>query len=150
MCAELGGELMRRRLMRIMKEEESELIKYGYFNIENQRYPGAENQQIMVEDFLVEIDTGLPSVPDKIICTYIDDMQTTTEGVSIFISTRNIKNAYTDEVTKVNVVVDDISFDDPRAKYVRYDEGTQKLYLSVRQWAMIKCGKWMWIAIYRE
>lgn len=150
MCTKLGGDLMRRRLMRIMKEEESELIKYGYFNIENPKYPGDENWQISVEDFLVEIDTGLPSVPDKIICTYIDDMQTATKGVSIFISTRNIKNAYADESAAINVSVDDISFDNPSAKYVRYDKETQKLYLSVRQWAMLKCGKWMWIAIYRE
>lgn len=141
---------MRRRLIQIMKVEESELIKYGYFNIDNQKYPGSENWQIAVEDFLVEIDTGLSSIPDKIICTYIDEMQTATKGVSVFIGTRNIRNVYTDEAAGSGVFVDDISFDDSSAKYVRYDETTRKLYLSVKQWANIKCGKWMWIAIYRE
>lgn len=122
------------------------MIKYGYFEIENEKYPGAETYQVSITDFNIRVDTGLIITPHKIICTYIDQMKTINKGVSLFFGD-SISNGYSEETTNANTIFDLNSFKSSDALYLTYEE-TGNLYLHVKQWANIKCGKWIWIAIY--
>ena len=125
------------------------VIKYGYFEIK----PEIEKQtwQVNITDFKVEVQTGLSAAPKKFLCVYIDDKEVlNTNGISIF-SGNASGNGYT--VTANNISggrAESVSFLSSDALYTRYDESTATLYLHVLQWQPIKCGKWMWIAIYDE
>lgn len=139
--------MMRRRTLIDLLSGRNDMVKYGYFEIENERDPGTESYQVSTTDFNVEIDTGLTIAPHKIICTYIDPMKTSNRGASVFFGD-SISNGYSEETTTANTIFDLNSFKSSEALYLIYEESTGKIYLHTRQWAWIKCGKWIWIAIY--
>lgn len=128
----------------------SEMIRYGNFTIKNPENELKEYCQIKEADFVVEIKTGLSTTPKKIICLYIDDIETIgTTHVSIFFgnATGNGYNG-TGNNNASQAKSESISFTSADAKYLRYDEVSSKLYLHVVQWSNIKTGLWLWIAIY--
>ena len=126
-----------------------DVIKYGYFEIK----PEIENQtwQVNITDFKVEVHTNLKSTPKKLLCVYIDDKEIlTSNGASIF-SGNASGNGYSTTANNISMgKAESASFLSPDALYTRYDESTSILYLHVVQWNYVKCGKWMWIAIYDE
>lgn len=138
---------MRRRLLMGLIFGGEDVIKYGYFDVKPERTE--ENWQVNVTDYTIEIQTGLNTAPKKMICVYMDDKENLiSTGAAIFIGAAG-GNGYSHTGT-VAGESSDISFLSPDALYVRYDESTSSLFLHVSQWRYIKCGKWMWIAVYDE
>lgn len=140
--------MRRRTLMDLICRGDS-MIKYGYFDVK----PEIESQtwQVNITDFKLEVQTGLSAAPKKFLCVYVDNKEVSnTNGVSIF-SGNASGNGYTGTVSNMNVGrAESVSFLSPDALYTRYDESTSILYLHVAQWGYVKCGRWMWIAIYDE
>ena len=140
---------MRRRMMMDLISRGDGVIKYGYFDIKPEIE--AELWQVNIANFKVEVQTGLSAAPKKLLCVYVDDKEVlSTNGVSIF-SGNASGNGYS--VTANNSSsgrAESTSFLSPDALYTRYDESTSILYVHVLQWGYVKCGKWMWIAIYDE
>lgn len=125
------------------------VIKYGYFDVKPEIE--TESWQVNITDFKVEVHTGLSVTPKKFLCVYVDDKEIlNTNGVAIF-SGNASGNGYSITFNKsAEGRAESVSFLSPDALYTRYDESTSTLYLHVLQWQFVKCGKWMWIAIYDE
>lgn len=124
------------------------VIKYGYFDIK----PEIESEvwQVNTDDFTLEVPTNLDATPKKLLCVYIDNKEVyNSKGVAIFCGSMT-GNGYQNTIDKVGGVAESVSFLSPEAQYCRYDDNTTNLYIHVRIWTHIKCGKWMWIAIYDE
>lgn len=124
------------------------VIKYGYFDIK----PEIEEEywQASTDDFVVEVQTNLDATPKKILCIYMDDKEVqNSRGVAIFYGSMTGNGYY---VTSNNTggVAESVPFLYPEAQYCRYDDSSKNLYIHVKTWTYIKCGKWMWIAIYDE
>lgn len=140
---------MRRRMLMDLIFGGGDVIKYGYFEIK----PEIESQtwQVNITDFKVEVQTGLSAAPKKFLCVYVDDKEVlNTDGISIF-SGNASGNGYSITANGMSPGrAESVSFLSSDALYTRYDESTATLYLHVLQWQRIKCGKWMWIAIYDE
>lgn len=140
---------MRRRMLMDLLSRGDGVIKYGYFEIK----PEIESQtwQVNIDNYIIEVRTSLNATPKKIVCVYVDNKETlTVNGISIF-SGNASGNGYSITANNVNYGrAESVSFLSPDALYTRYDESTATLYLHPLQWQVIKCGKWMWIAIYDE
>lgn len=141
--------MLRRRMMMDLVARGDSVIKYGYFEVEPEK--ASERWQVNIPDYVVEVQTGLNATPKKIVCVYIDNKETlTVDGASIF-SGSTSGNGYSSTANNTGSGrAESVSFLSPDALYTRYDESTSILYLHVAQWSFIKCGKWMWIAIYDE
>lgn len=140
---------MRRRMLMDLISRGDGVIKYGYFEIK----PEIESQtwQVNIDNYIIEVRTSLNATPKKIVCVYVDDKEIlNTNGISIF-SGNASGNGYSITVNNTTEGrAESVSFLSPDALYTRYDESTSTLYLHVLQWQFVKCGKWMWIAIYDE
>lgn len=126
------------------------VIKYGYFDIEPE-IP-TETWQVSIEDFTVEVQTDLEVTPKKLLCVYMDDKENIiSNAISIFMGT-STGNAYSGTTNNAANIIrsQSVPFTSGDATYLRYDEISKKTYLHIEQWRNIKCGKWMWIAIYDE
>ena len=123
------------------------MIKYGYFDVTNPLWPGEEDFQVSETDYKIEIETDLLDVPSRIVCLYVDAKETYSNGIGIFYGNSVLNGEY-DSVRKVNDT-EAISFLNS-GTYLNFDVITKKITLHVMQWRVIKCGKWMWIAIYDE
>ena len=124
------------------------VIKYGYFDIKPEIESGL--WQVNITDFKVEVHTNLKSTPKKLLCVYMDDKKTFGSiGAALFMG--NVTgNGYFMTSNNTGGRSQGVSFLSPDALYTRYDESTSILYVHVVQWNYVKCGKWMWIAIYDE
>lgn len=142
--------LGRRMLMKLLGQEGDEMVKIGYFEIENPVYPGSESYQVSDAENVVGVDTGLTTAPQKLLCVYIDEMQTDSKGTSIFSGYSGGNGYYGEKSSDTVSLREATDFRSADALYIRFDEVTGKVYLHVRQWAYLKAGKWMWIAIYPE
>lgn len=140
---------MRRRALMDLIFGGDDMVKYGYFEVEPEK--ASETWQVNTDDYTIEVQTGLNATPKKIVCVYIDDKERlTVNGVAIF-SGNTSGNGYSITAnTSSHGRAESVSFLSPDALYTRYDESTATLYLHILQWQLIKCGKWMWIAIYDE
>lgn len=140
---------MRRRMLMDLLSRGDSVIKYGYFEVEPEK--ASEIWQVNIANYTIEVQTGLNVVPKKIVCTYIDDKEKITErGASMFVGTVT-GNAYTNTGTNSNDIrSESVPFTSSDAAYLKFDGATSKIYAHVAQWGYIKCGKWMWIAIYDE
>lgn len=124
------------------------MLKYGYFDVKPEI--DKESWQVNTDDFVVEAQTDLDVTPKKLMCIYMDDKEmVNSNGTAIFLGHVS-GNGYYNTVHNTGGRAESVSFLSPDAQFVRYDEGTGELYLHVLQWNVIKCGKWMWIAIYDE
>ena len=124
------------------------VIKYGYFDVK----PEIESEawQVNTDDFVVEVQTSLKATPKKVLCVYMDDKEVyTSKGIAIFCGSMT-GNGYQNTKDNTGGVSEGASFLSPEAQYCRYDDSTANLYIHVGIWTHIKCGKWMWIAIYDE
>ena len=139
---------MRRRMLMDLISRGDGVIKYGYFDIKPEIE--AESWQVNITDFKVEVHTNLKSTPKKLLCVYMDDKETFgSNGAALFIG--NVAgNGCCMTSNNVRGKFQGVSFLSPDALYTRYDESTSILYVHVVQWDYVKCGKWMWIAIYDE
>lgn len=123
------------------------VIKYGYFEVKPEIT--SEAWQVNIEDFVVEVQTDLESAPKKLLCVCIDDKDTIiARGASIFIGGLT-GNSYT-STNRSDIRSESASFTSPDATYLKFDEEMKKIYVHVMRWEYVKCGKWMWIAIYDE
>lgn len=138
---------MRRRMLMDLMSRGDGVIKYGYFDVTNPQYPEAENYQVPETDYKIEIETDLLGVPSRIVCLYVDAKETYSNGIGIFYGNSVLNGGY-DSARKVNDT-EAISFLNP-GTYLNFDVITKEITLHVMQWRVIKCGKWMWIAIYDE
>ena len=141
---------MRRRMLMDLISRGDGVIKYGYFEVK----PEIEEErwQVNIDDFIVEVQTDLDATPKKLLCVYIDNKEDiTSQAVSIFMGT-SPGNAYSGTTNNAGGVIrsESVPFTSVDATYLRYDEISKKTYLHINQWTYIKCGKWMWIAIYDE
>ena len=126
------------------------VIKYGYFDIKPEIE--AESWQVNITDFKVEVHTNLKSTPKKLLCVYMDDKeQIKNANVSMFIGRLSGNGVSGTGYNNSNQTMSEsTSFISPDATYLRFDESTKKIYMHLPIWKNIKCGKWMWIAIYNE
>lgn len=126
------------------------MIKYGYFDVKPEIE--AESWQINTDDFTIEVQTTLDAVPKKLICVYVDDKEKIINAnASMFIGSSSGNGASgTGNNNGAQTVSESTSFISPDATYLRFDESTKKIYMHLPIWRNIKCGKWMWIAIYNE
>ena len=123
------------------------MLKYGYFDVK----PEIDTQswQVNIDDFVVEVQTDLDVTPKKLMCIYMDEKDTIIgRGASIFIGGLT-GNAYTGSNSS-DIRSESASFTSPDATYLKFDEEMKKIYVHAAQWGYVKCGKWMWIAIYDE
>lgn len=141
---------MRRRALMDLVFGGDGVIKYGYFEVKPEIE--AESWAVNIEDFTVEVQTDLEVTPKKLLCVYMDDKENIiSNGVSIFMGT-STGNAYSGTINNVGGVIrsQSVPFTSGDATFLRYDEISKKTYLHINQWTRVKCGKWMWIAIYDE
>lgn len=127
-----------------------DVIKYGYFDVKPEIE--AESWQVNTDDFTIEVQTTLDATPKKLLCVYIDNKEDiTSQAVSIFMGISS-GNAYSGTTNNTGVIIrsESVPFTSVDATYLRYDEMSKKTYLHINRWTRIKCGKWMWIAIYDE
>lgn len=126
------------------------VIKYGYFDVKPEIK--MESWQVNTDDFTVEVQTSLDAAPKKLVCVYIDDKeQIKNADVSMFIGRLSGNGTSgTGNNNSHQVMSESTSFISPDATYLRFDESTKKIYMHLPMWRNIKCGKWMWIAIYDE
>lgn len=141
--------MRRRALMDLIFGGGEDMVKYGYFEVETEKT--SETWQVNTDDYTIEVQTGLNATPKKIVCVYIDDKEnmSTLNAASIFVGIIN-GNAAASVTTNSFALSESTSFVSPDATYLRFDELTKKIYMHVPIWRNIKCGKWMWIAIYDE
>ena len=136
-------------IMDLMPRGDS-VIKYGYFEVKPEIE--AEVWQVNTDDFIVEAQTTLDATPKKLVCVYIDDKERVNSiSVSMFIGRLSGNGTSgTGNNNASQVMSESTSFISPDATYLRFDESTKKIYMHLPIWKSIKCGKWMWIAIYDE
>lgn len=139
---------MRRRMMMDLMPRGDSVIKYGYFDVTNPQYPGKENYQIREVDYKVEIEADLSEVPDRIVCIYVDTKETyVMTGTNMFYGNSILNSSV--NVTGKSASSEGTAFSNT-GTYLNFDIDTKKIVLHEAQWRYIKCGKWMWIAIYDE
>lgn len=141
---------MRRRMIMDLMPRGDSVIKYGYFEVKPEIE--AEVWQVNTDDFTIEVQTTLDDTPKKLVCIYIDDKEKIINvGSSMFIG-RLSGNGTSGTGNNIasQVISESISFISPDATYLRFDESTKKIYMHLAIWRNIKCGRWMWIAIYDE
>lgn len=126
------------------------MVKVGYFEIENPLWPGEEYYQVADAENVTVVDTGLTTAPQKMLCIYIDKMQTDSNGTTIFTGFSKANGYFQEKVGAPTGLNEGVDFRSNDALYIRFEETTGKVYLHVRQWAYLKTGKWMWIATYPE
>ena len=141
---------MRRRVLMDLLTGGNGVLKHGYFEIK----PEIESEmwQVNIDDFVVEVQTNLEVAPKKLLCVCMDDKENIiSNGVNIFMGT-STGNAYSGTINNTGGVIrsQPVPFTSGDATYLRYDEISKKTYLHINQWTHVKCGKWMWIAIYDE
>lgn len=141
---------MRRRMLMDLISRGNGVIKYGYFEVKPEIEE--ESWQVNTDDFTVEVQTTLAATPKKLVCVYIDNKeQIKNANVSMFIGRLSGNGASgTGNNSGNQVMSESTSFISPDATYLRFDEPTKKIYMHLPIWRNIKCGKWMWIAIYDE
>lgn len=141
---------MRRRMLMDLIFGGDDVIKYGYFDVKPEIEK--ESWQVNTDDFTIEAQTTLDAVPKKLICVYIDDKeQIKNANVSMFIGRLSGNGTSgTGNNNNTQTMSESTSFISPDATYLRFDEPTKKIYMHLPIWRNIKCGKWMWIAIYNE
>lgn len=142
-------ELLRVRSLMSAVKEASGVFDYGTFNVVNPRYPSYKYHQVSTTDYAIEVDLGkLTFVPEKILAIYDDDVNeyslANNATVIFYANEVSNKHCYADGGGSW---MENKSFKESDAKYVRYDEESKKLYLHINQWQNIKCGKWRWIAL---
>lgn len=139
---------MRRRMMDLIFGGDGVIkFKYGYFDMTNPQYPEKEVYQIREVDYKVEIETDLSEVPDRIVCIYVDTKETVSAGTNMFYG-NSILNGSVNMIGK-STGYEGTAFSNT-GTYLNFDIDTKKIVLHEVQWRYIKCGKWMWIAIYNE
>lgn len=141
---------MRRRMLMDLVAGGDSVIKYGYFDVKPEIEK--ESWQVNTDDFTIEAQTTLDATPKKLLCVYIDDKERIINpNVSMFIgSLSGNGTSGTGHNNNAQTMSESTSFISPDATYLRFDESTKKIYMHVPIWRNIKCGKWMWIAIYDE
>lgn len=145
-----GGLLSRRMIMNILENKGgNNMLDYGTFNVVNPKYPSWKYWQVSTEDNKIEVDLGkLTFVPKRILAVYDDDVNDyyyANNAATIFYANES-SNGYS-YLENGNSFAENKSFKESDAIYIRYSVEEKRLYLHVRQWANIKCGKWRWIAI---
>lgn len=138
---------MRRRMLMDLSSRGDSVIKYGYFEITNPTNPGGENYQIREVDYKVEIETDLSEIPDRIVCIYVDTKETYSQGSNIFYGNSVLNSVYNTNAKRIRS--EGIAFSNS-GTYLDFDITAKRIVLHESQWGYIKCGKWMWIAIYDE
>ena len=144
------NELLRVRSLMSAVKEASGVFDYGTFNIVNPSLPSYKYWQVPTEDNEIEIDLEkLTFVPERILVVYDNDVNNyfyaTNYMVSIFYANESV-NGYSC-LEGGNCFGENKSFKETDAVYVRYSVEEKKLYLHIKQWTNIKCGKWRWIAL---
>lgn len=141
--------MRRRTLMDLICRGDS-MIKYGYFDVKPEIE--TESWRVNTDDFIIEVQTTLDDTPKKLVCIYIDDKEKIINASSsMFIGRLSGNGASgTGHNNGSQIMSESTSFISPDATYLRFDESTKKIYMHLLIWRNIKCGKWMWIAIYDE
>lgn len=122
------------------------MLKYGYFDVKPEI--DKESWQVNTDDFVVEAQTDLDVTPKKLMCIYMDEKETFTNiAASVFVGSM-IGSCHTSTASNGNSFSVQTPFVSPDSLYLRFDVSTKKIYMHLPIWRTIKCGKWMWIAIY--
>lgn len=140
--------MLRRRALMDLLTGGSGVLKYGYFDVKLEI--DKESWQVNTDDFVVEVQTDLDVTPKKLMCIYMDEKETFTNTASSIFVGSMIGSCWTSTATNGISLSVQTPFVSPDSLYLRFDVSTKKIYMHLPIWRTIKCGKWMWIAIYDE